>query len=132
MKVGLFFGTFDPIHNGHVAIAESVMLTNMIDRVWFIVTPQSPFKKNAIYESKEHRLKMVEIAVELYPHFLASNIEFELESPQYTFRTLSFLESKFKGKYDFHIILGFDNYISLLNKEWNQSEYLLNKSSCIS
>ncbi len=127
MKVGLFFGTFDPVHTGHVAIADNAMSTNLIDQVWFVVTPQSPFKKNSIIASKEHRLKMVEIAIQKYPNFFSSNIEFQLESPQYTFQTLDFLESKFKDKYDFSIILGLDNYISLVKKEWHQSEYLLNK-----
>ena len=127
MKVGLFFGTFDPIHNGHVGIADNVMSTNLIDQVWFVVTPKSPFKKNSIIASKEHRLKMVEIAIKQYPNFFSSNIEFQLESPQYTFKTLNFLESQFKDKYDFSIIMGLDNYISLLKKEWHQSEYLLNK-----
>ena len=127
MKVGLFFGTFDPIHNGHVTIAETAISTNLIDQVWFVVTPQSPFKKNSILSSKEHRLKMVDIAIQRYSNFFSSNVEFELENPQYTFKTLSFLESKFKDKHEFSLVMGLDNYISLVKKEWHHSDYLLNK-----
>ncbi|MAQ48041.1 MAG: nicotinate (nicotinamide) nucleotide adenylyltransferase [Flavobacteriales bacterium] len=127
MKVGLFFGTFDPVHNGHVTIAETAISTNLIDQVWFVVTPQSPFKKNSIISSKEHRLKMVDIAIHRYSNFFSSNVEFELETPQYTFKTLSFLESKFKSKHEFSLIMGLDNYISLVKKEWRHSDYILNK-----
>ena len=126
MKVGLFFGTFDPIHNGHVTIAETAISTNLIDQVWFVVTPQSPFKKNSIISSKNHRLKMVDIAIQRYSNFFSSNVEFELENPQYTFKTLSFLESKFKDKHEFSLVMGLDNYISLVNGDWYKSDYILN------
>ncbi len=127
MKVGLFFGTFDPVHNGHIAIAEHVISANLIDQIWFIVTPQSPFKQKGIIASKEHRLKMVKIAIQRCPHFVASSVEFELAPPQYTFKTLNFLESKFKAQHKFSIILGLDNYVSLLKKEWHNSDHILNK-----
>ena len=127
MKVGLFFGTFDPVHNGHIAIAEHVISTNLIDQIWFIVTPQSPFKQKGIIASKEHRLKMVKIAIQRCSNFVASSIEFELPPPQYTFKTLNFLESKFKAEHEFSIILGLDNYASLLKKEWYNSEHILKK-----
>ena len=126
MKVGLFFGTFDPVHNGHIAIAQHVISTNLIDQIWFIVTPQSPFAMGII-ASKEHRLKMVKIAIQRCSNFVASSIEFELPPPQYTFKTLNFLESKFKAEHEFSIILGLDNYASLLKKEWYNSEHILKK-----
>jgi len=125
MKVGLLFGTFDPIHNGHLTIVENAISTNLLDQVWFVVTPQSPFKKNSIIASRHHRFKMVELATQSFSNFFASKIEFQLEYPNYTFNTLSFLNSQFGKKHEFSIIVGLDNYISLIKGEWYKSEYLL-------
>ena len=84
MKVGLLFGTFDPIHKGHLAVVENAISTNLLDQIWFVVTPQSPFKKNSILTSRKHRFKMVELATQSHSKFFASKIEFQLEYPNYT------------------------------------------------
>ena len=125
MKVGLLFGTFDPIHKGHLAVVENAISTYLLDQIWFVVTPQSPFKKNSILASEKHRFKMVELATQSHSKFFASKIEFQLEYPNYTFNTLSFLNSQFGSSYEFSIIVGLDNYTSLMKDEWYKSEHLL-------
>ena len=124
MTIGLLFGTFDPVHEGHIEIANNRILTEMVDQVWFVITPESPFKKGKIITSQEHRLAMVNLAIEDYINFEASDIEFQLSHPQYTANTLRYLKNK-HSEYNFLIIMGSDNYGSLLADEWKDSEYIL-------
>ncbi|MBF25128.1 MAG: nicotinate (nicotinamide) nucleotide adenylyltransferase [Flavobacteriales bacterium] len=124
MKIGLLFGTFDPIHKGHIHLAKSI--ESLFDQIWFIVTPVSPFKKSEEISSKQDRFNMVNIAVNDYEKLYASDLEFKLKSPNYTYQTLQYILEKYTNKYDFAIILGLDNYKSLLNCEWRNSEFILN------
>ena len=94
MKIGLFFGSFNPIHFGHVQIAKNKKISQFIDEVWFVITPQSPFKQGKIATSYFHRKKMVDLALIDFPNFSASNIELNLPSPQYTINTMKYLQKK--------------------------------------
>jgi len=108
MKVGLFFGTFNPIHVGHVIIANHIVEHSDLDQVWFVVTPHSPFKKKASLLDDHHRLEMVRLATEDYKNLKESNIEFKLPQPNYTINTLIHLEEKHPN-YTFCLIMGEDN-----------------------
>ena len=125
MTVGLLFGTFNPVHNGHIQVAQSAMFNNVIEQVWFMVTPQSPFKKNMTLLAKEHRLEMVRLALDEYSHFQVSDFEFSLSYPQYTASTLKLIEKQYPDN-NFIIIMGSDNYLSLLNGDWYKADYILN------
>ena len=124
MTVGLLFGTFNPVHNGHIQVAQSAMFNNVIKQVWFMLTPQSPFKKNMALLAKEHRLEMVRLALDEYSYFQASDFEFSLSYPQYTANTLKLIEKQYPDN-NFVIIMGSDNYISLSRLEWHESHYVL-------
>src|SRR5680860_414526 len=87
-KIGLYFGTFNPIHIGHMIIANYMVEFSDLDEVWFVVTPRSPFKQKATLLSNHHRLALVNIAVENYPKLKTSDIEFNLPQPNYTINTL--------------------------------------------
>ena len=125
MKIGLLFGTFDPIHNGHIEIANNLLLKKNLDKIWLVVTPQNPFKKGHIQASQKHRLEMAKMATYDYSHVLVSDIESELTFPQYTSNTLRYLNNLYLD-YEFQIIMGEDNYISLLKYDWKDSNYILN------
>ncbi len=108
MKVGLFFGTFNPIHVGHMIIANYMAEFSDLDEVWFVVTPQSPFKQKVSMLSNHHRLAIVNIAVENYTKLKTSDIEFKLPQPNYTINTLVHIEEKFPDN-QFCLIMGEDN-----------------------
>jgi len=124
MTVGLFFGTFNPIHHGHVQVAQSAMFDDVIDKIWFMVTPQSPLKKNMALTSPEHRLEMVRLALGEYDNFQASDFEFSLSHPQYTVDTLRLIQKRYADN-NFILIMGSDNYTSLCHLKWKDSEYIL-------
>ena len=123
MKIGLFFGTFDPIHLGHTQIAQAVFNMHIVDKIWFIVTPESPFKKNKIIASKTDRIAMVSLALQSFSHFSPSSIEFDLPPPYYTAKTLRHITKKHSSD-QFIIIMGLDNYSNI--HSWNEAEYILN------
>ena len=125
MKIGLFFGSFNPIHRGHIQIAKNKKISPFIDEVWFVITPQSPFKQGKTITSYLHRKKMVDIALIDFPNFVASNIELNLPSPQYTINTMKYLQ-KTHPTYLFSIIMGSDNFVDLVNMRWKNSKYILN------
>ena len=129
MKIGLFFGTFDPIHVGHLKIALRLLKTHLVNQVWFVVTPISPFKIDQQLSSKEHRLNMVSLALEEYNNLMPSAVEFELETPNYTSDTLRHIKSKYSN-YQFVILMGSDNYLNI--NKWKDYEYILdNFQICI-
>ncbi len=124
MKVGLFFGTFDPIHNGHLKIANEVHKSGIVKKILFVITPQSPFKINSKITSFNHRVKMLNLAISDIPNLNYSDIELNLKYPQFTSNTLRFLKKKYPYN-SYVLILGMDNYYSLQNRQWKDSDYIM-------
>lgn len=108
MKVGLFFGSFNPIHIGHLIIANYIIENTDLTTVWFVVTPQNPFKNKSTLLKDHYRLEMVNVAIEKYPNFKSSSIEFTLPKPSYTIDTLVILKEKYPS-YEFALLMGEDN-----------------------
>ena len=123
-KVGLFFGTFNPIHVGHLIIANHLAEHSDLEEVWMVVTPHNPHKKKKTLLEDNHRLAMVRIAIEEYPKLQASNIEFDLPQPNYTVKTLVVLEEK-HPELEFCLIMGEDNLKSL--HKWKNYEVILER-----
>ena len=122
MKIGLFFGSFNPIHVGHMIIANYMTEFTDLDEVWFVVSPQSPFKKKHTLLSENHRFQTVLIATEDYPKLKPSKIEFGLPQPNYTIDTLTYLYDKHPGR-EFSLIMGEDNLKSF--HKWKNNEMIL-------
>ncbi|MGB5499806.1 MAG: nicotinate (nicotinamide) nucleotide adenylyltransferase [Maribacter sp.] len=108
-KVGLFFGTFNPIHIGHLVIANHMVEFSDLDEVWFVITPMSPFKTKKTLLDNHHRYQMVYEATKDYSKLKPSKIEFDLPQPNYTINTLVHLEEQYEKKYEFALIMGEDN-----------------------
>lgn len=108
MNIGLFFGSFNPIHVGHLIIANVVRAQTDLQQVWFVVSPQNPFKKAKNLLNEYDRLRMVELAVEDNYDLRACNIEFSMPKPSYTADTLAYLSERYP-QHQFHLILGSDN-----------------------
>ncbi len=121
-KVGLYFGTFNPIHIGHLIIANHMAEYSDLDEIWFVVTPHNPFKNKSTLLADHHRYQMVEIAIEDYPKLKASKVEFGLPQPNYTVNTLAYLEEKHPNK-EFSLIMGEDNLQSF--HKWKNYEVIL-------
>lgn len=124
MKIGLYFGSFNPIHIGHLAIANYMVEFTRIDQIWFVVSPQNPLKDKSNLLRDYHRLEMVHKAIDDDERFRASNIEFDMPKPSYTIDTLTYLHEKFP-KYRFSLIMGSDN-LQYLHKWKNYRELLSN------
>lgn len=122
MKVGLYFGTFNPIHVGHIIIANHVLENSDLDEVWMVVTPHNPLKKKSSLLEDYHRLQMIHLATETYEKLKPSDIEFKLSQPNYTINTLVHLKEKFP-KHQFSLIMGEDNLKSL--HKWKNYELIL-------
>ncbi len=123
MKIGLFFGSFNPIHTGHLIIAETALAEASLDRVWFMVSPQNPFKEKRTLLPEYDRLKMTELGIGENHRLAASNIEFGLPKPSYTIDTLTHLFDKYRS-YQFSIIMGEDNLLHL--HKWKNYQAILN------
>jgi len=122
-KVGLYFGTFNPIHMGHLIIANHMVEFSTLDEVWFVVTPQSPFKVKKTLLANHHRYQMVFEATKDFPKLKPSNIEFDLPKPNYTINTLVHLGEKYTDKYQFCLIMGEDNLKGF--HKWKNYEVIL-------
>ena len=122
MKVGLYFGTFNPIHTGHLIIANHMAEHTGLDQVWMVVTPHNPLKKKSSLLEDHHRLQMVFLATEDYPKIKPSDIEFRLPQPNYTVNTLAHLQEKFPS-HEFSLLMGEDNLNSL--HKWKNAEIIL-------
>lgn len=123
MKIGLFFGSFNPIHNGHLVIAGYMAEFTDLDQVWMVVSPQNPLKtKNSLLKDI-HRLALVNEAIGDYRKLKASNIEFKLPQPSYTINTLLHLTEKYPD-HEFVLIMGMDNLQTL--DKWKNYEEILN------
>ena len=121
-KIGLFFGTFNPIHTGHLIIANHLAEYSDLEEIWLVVTPHNPHKKKSSLLENHHRLEMVYIACENYPKLKPSNIEFNLPQPNYTINTLVHLQEKFP-EHRFCLIMGEDNLKSF--HKWKNHESIL-------
>lgn len=126
MKVGLFFGSFNPIHLGHMIIANHMAEYTNLDEIWLVVSPQNPFKEKSSLLHQNHRLELIYRATEDYEKIKPSDIEFKLSQPHYTSHTLAYLEEKYP-QHEFSLILGADN-LSTLHK-WYNSEHLIQRYS---
>jgi len=123
-KIGLFFGSFNPVHLGHTAIAGYMAEYTDLHQIWFVVSPQNPLKKKETLLPDRDRLYMVELAIEGNDKFRASDIEFRLPAPSYTIDTLTYLKEKYPD-YEFCLIMGEDNLYTL--HKWKNAEELVKK-----
>jgi len=121
-KVGLFFGSFNPVHVGHLIIGNYMATQTDLDEVWLVVSPQNPLKKKSTLARDFDRLHLVRLAIEDCPNLKASNIEFDLPKPSYTIDTLTYLNEAHPDK-DFVLIMGGDN-LGTLHK-WKNYEQIL-------
>ncbi|HEY6142087.1 MAG TPA: nicotinate (nicotinamide) nucleotide adenylyltransferase [Flavobacterium sp.] len=122
MKIGLYFGTFNPIHMGHLIIANHFAEHTSLDQIWMVVTPHNPLKNKETLLDDYQRLQLVTLATEDYPKIKASDIEFKLSQPNYTVNTLAHLQDKFP-QHEFSLIMGEDNLKSL--HKWKNYEVIL-------
>ncbi|MCL4131438.1 UNVERIFIED_CONTAM: hypothetical protein GTU68_059060 [Idotea baltica] len=122
MKVGLYFGSFNPIHIGHLVIANYMAEHSDLEQIWFVVTPHNPFKKKASLLDNHQRLEMVYRATKDYKKLKPSDIEFSLPQPSYTINTLTYLQEKYPKKV-FSLIMGEDNLKSF--HKWKNYELIL-------
>lgn len=123
MKIGLFFGSFNPVHNGHLIIANYICEVTDLKKVWLVVSPQNPLKPKETLLRDYDRLHLINLAVEDSKNLKASNIEFSLPKPSYTIDTLTYLKEK-HPEHQFSLIMGSDNLITL--HKWKNYELLLN------
>jgi nicotinate-nucleotide adenylyltransferase len=126
MNIGLYFGTYNPIHVGHLIIANHIVDYTELDQVWLVVSPQNPFKTKATLLEDYHRLALVNIAIEGNKKLKASNIEFDLPKPSYTIDTLTYITEK-HPEHSFSIIMGEDNLRSF--HKWKNYEQILENHS---
>jgi len=122
MKIGLFFGSFNPVHNGHLIIANYIRETTLLDQVWLVVSPHNPLKQKETLLNEHTRLHLIQIAIDDNPNLRASNIEFKLPQPSYTIDTLTYISEKYP-QHQFSLIMGSDNLESL--PKWKNYEQIL-------
>ncbi|MGB7786230.1 MAG: nicotinate (nicotinamide) nucleotide adenylyltransferase [Salinimicrobium sp.] len=127
-KIGLFFGTFNPVHIGHLILANHLLQYSELDEVWLVVTPHNPFKKKSSLLNNHHRYDMVWQLCEDYPGLRPSDIEFNLPQPNYTSTTLAHLEEKYPD-YDFSLIMGEDNLKSF--HKWKNHEVIIERHNLL-
>lgn len=122
MKIGLFFGSFNPIHIGHLIIANHILNETDLQKVWFVVSPQNPFKPSSTLLNEYDRLHLVQKAIEGNDGLKASEIEFSLPKPSYTAHTLTYLSEKYPT-HRFTIIMGSDSFQNL--PKWKNAEAII-------
>jgi len=122
MKVGLFFGSFNPVHAGHLVLANYMLEYTDLERIWFVVSPHNPLKKKSTLLDEKQRLQMVDLAIGDNIKLKASNIEFNLPQPSYTIVTLTYLKEKYP-QHEFVLIMGADNLESF--HKWKNYEEIL-------
>ena len=122
MNIGLYFGSFNPIHNGHLIIANFIVQNTDLEQVWFVISPQNPLKKSSTLLNEYHRLYLVQVSIEDEPSLKATDIEFRLPKPSYTIDTLTYLGEKFPSHH-FSVIMGSDSFQNL--PEWKNYRQLL-------
>lgn len=126
MKIGLYFGSFNPIHVGHLVIANYMVTHTDLDQVWFVVSPHNPLKDKQSLLKDYHRLALVKEAIDDNEKLRASDIEFALEQPSYTVKTLEVLKEKYPS-YQFSLLMGEDNLRTF--HKWFNYQHILNNYS---
>lgn len=124
MHIGLFFGSFNPVHIGHMALANYMLSYTDMQQVWMVVSPQNPLKNKSQLLNQHHRLHLVNLAINDHPHLRSSSVEFDLPQPSYTINTLVHLKEKFP-EHKFSLILGQDNLQSFA--KWKNYEEILKR-----
>src|SRR6476469_5463485 len=122
MKIGLYFGSFNPIHIGHLIVGNHVANHTDMQQVWYVVSPQNPLKPSAGLLNEYHRLHLVRLAIEEEPKLKASDVEFKLPRPSYTIDTLTYLREKYP-QHQFSIIIGSDSFQNL--PKWKNFDLLI-------
>lgn len=128
MTIGLYFGSFNPIHNGHLIIASYVANYTALERIWFVISPQNPFKEASSLINEHHRKHLIDLSIEGEKKLRTSNIEFKLPVPSYTIDTLAYLHDQYPNN-EFSIIMGSDSFQNI--KKWKNSEVLLKNHEII-
>jgi nicotinate-nucleotide adenylyltransferase len=128
MHIGLYFGSFNPIHIGHLIIANHIHQHSNVDKVWFVLSPHNPLKESHSLLNEYDRLHLVELAIKDNPKFRVSNVEFHLPKPSYTIDTLTYLTEKFPLE-RFSIIMGSDSFQNI--GRWKNAEQLLSQYELI-
>jgi nicotinate-nucleotide adenylyltransferase len=128
MNIGLYFGSFNPIHNGHLIIANYILQNTGLDQVWFVISPQNPLKKSGTLLNEYHRLYLVQVSIDEEPMLKASDIEFRLPRPSFTIDTLTFLSEKFPS-HIFSVIMGSDSFGNIA--AWKNYQQLINNYKII-
>lgn len=123
-KTGLLFGSFNPIHNGHMILASYMLEFTDLDEIWFVVSPQNPLKEKKSLLADYHRLALARIAVEDHPKMQVTDIEFKMPKPSYTIDTLTWLSEKYENR-DFTVICGTDVFPTF--HKWKNFEQLLDQ-----
>ena len=127
-KIGLFFGSFNPIHIGHLILANYIVEHTDLDELWFVVSPQNPLKSKKSLLHDHDRYDMVEMAIKNYPKMRVSDIEFSMPKPSYTIDSLTYLRERYP-EYTFALIMGEDNLVSL--PKWKNYETLIKNHQII-
>lgn len=122
MTVGLYFGSFNPIHNGHLIIASYVANYTDLQRIWFVISPQNPFKHESSLIAAQQRKHLIDLAIDGEKKLRSSNVEFKLPVPSFTIDTLTYLRDR-HPEYQFTLIIGSDSFQNI--KKWKNSEILL-------
>lgn len=128
MRTALYFGSFNPIHIGHLIIAQQVVESGAADRLWFVVSPQNPLKPSASLLNEYHRLHLVELAIAGNPKLRASNVEFSLPKPSFTIDTLTYLTERHPDQ-EFSVVMGGDSIQNI--KRWKNWEALVERHEII-
>jgi len=123
MNIGLYFGTFDPIHRGHINIVNFLIDNCLVEKVWFVVTPENPDKISNNLTDFIHRYEMVKIEVKNNNNLLASDVELKLERPNYTINSLRYISNTFPDN-NFSLIIGEDNFVNF--KKWKDYKEIMN------
>ena len=126
MNIGLYFGSFNPIHTGHLIIASHIISNSNMTELWFVVSPQNPFKNKAGLLNENHRLNLIKTAIEGEQHLKTSNVEFKLPRPSYTIDTLTYLSEKYP-QHAFSVIMGSDSFQNL--EKWKNYQSLISNYS---
>jgi nicotinate-nucleotide adenylyltransferase len=122
LNIGLYFGSFNPIHVGHLIVAVHVANNTQLDQVWFVISPQNPLKQEKSLLNSQHRKHLIDLAIEGEKKLRSSNVEFKLPKPSYSIDTLTYLDEKYP-QHHFSIVMGSDSYSNITR--WKNYEVIL-------